>query len=186
MRILVIGEAEKEAASRLVAFAERPENRYKPGPRDDTGPGDKVPGDDPNYRLQLWDYRCVFTITETPQGVFRHLSISVPAKDKLPHPGAIEQIAPLFGIEGTVEEWARKGHVAPHENENCIVVVAPYKDEYCQERETITGLQCKLKAGHETNPVDGGHVFPLTDAFLEALDRGDIIIGRPPKKAKPS
>jgi hypothetical protein len=125
LRILVIGEAEKEAASRLVAFAERPENHYKPPAPNDTAPG-PAPGDNPNFVVRFLDYRCVFTITETPQGIFRHLSISVPAKNRFPHPAAIQEIAHLFGINGTVEEWASKGYVSPHGYENCIVVVAPY------------------------------------------------------------
>lgn len=173
MRVLVIGEAEKEAAKRLVEYAEKPENHYKPGP------DAKVPGDDPSYVLQLYDFRCVFTITESKDGVWRHLTISVPAKDKLPHPAAVEEIAHLFGIEGTVEEWAKKGHVAPHEQDHCIVVVHPYVvDDLCQHRHPRTSGRCQLKAGH-----DKGHVFPIDDAFFEALDAGDIIIGRPPKKA---
>ena len=51
----------------------------------------------------------------------------------------------------------------------------------CPATNNITGSQCQLDADHATNDVDGGHVFPLDDAFLRALDDGDIIIGRPPK-----
>jgi hypothetical protein len=121
MSVLIIGEAQKEAARRLFEFAMRPENHYKPGP------GVGVPGDDPNYVLQLFSYRCVFTITESASGVYKHLSISVPAKDKLPHPAAVEEIAHLFGIKGSVDDWASKGHVSPHANEHCVVVVSEFK-----------------------------------------------------------
>ncbi len=120
LRALVIGNAEREAAKALVEFTTQPENHYKPGP------GAKVPGDDPRYVAHFGTYRCVFTITEMPDGLWRHLSVSVPAKDKLPHPAAIEEIAHLFGIAGTVEEWAKDGLVAPNGVEHCVVVAARY------------------------------------------------------------
>lgn len=53
--------------------------------------------------------------------------------------------------------------------------------ERCVARSHL-GSQCQLSAGHPTNDVDGGHAFPIDDAFFDALDAGDIIIGRPPKK----
>lgn len=117
LRVLLISEAEKEAAHRLFAFAARPENVYRPGP------GVPVPGDNPNYVIRFNTYRCVFTFTDMGRAVFKHLSISVPAKDKLPHPAAVEEIAHLFGIKGTLDEWAKKGHVSPHHDEHCVVVV---------------------------------------------------------------
>lgn len=117
MRVLVIGNKEREAAQKLVEFASKPENHYVPGPEVKW-----VPGDHPEYVLHLGDYRCVFTITED-HGLWRHLSISVPARGKLPHFAATEEIAHLFGITGTVREWAEAGHVSPHESENCIVIV---------------------------------------------------------------
>ena len=56
------------------------------------------------------------------------------------------------------------------------------KKERCASRNAF-GSRCQLEAGHATNSVDGGHAFPIDDAFLDALDAGDIIIGRPPKKS---
>jgi hypothetical protein len=56
------------------------------------------------------------------------------------------------------------------------------KKERCAVRNFL-GSQCQLETGHPTNDVDGGHAFPFDDAFFDALDAGDIIIGRPPKKS---
>jgi hypothetical protein len=123
LRVLVVGEAEKKAAKEVVAFAMRPENLYRPWEM-------PSPGDNPNHTLRLWDFRCVFTITASQKGeMYKHLSISTPAAGpgKLPHTAAVEEIAHLFSIEGTVEEWAKDGHVYPHARENCVVVISEYK-----------------------------------------------------------
>jgi hypothetical protein len=77
--------------------------------------------------LQLWDFRCVFTITADGPRLWKHLSVSVPAPNKLPNFAAVEEIAHLFGIEGSASSWAKKGHVAPHEKEHCVVVISEYK-----------------------------------------------------------
>jgi hypothetical protein len=118
-RLLIIGNAEREAAQRLVEYASKPENIYYPGQ------GVRVPGNDPNHTLQLMDFRCVFSYTGMDGMVWKHLSISVPAKGKLPSPVAVQEIAHLFGIGGTVDEWAERGHVSPNKAENCIVVAQP-------------------------------------------------------------
>ncbi|HYX22041.1 MAG TPA: hypothetical protein VFA98_14460 [Thermoanaerobaculia bacterium] len=55
------------------------------------------------------------------------------------------------------------------------------EEERCPARNSL-GSRCQLGVGHPVNDVDGGHAFPIDDAFLDALDAGDIIIGRPPKK----
>jgi hypothetical protein len=115
-RILVINDEVREAARQLVEFASKPENVYHPGP------GATVPGDNPNFVLQLGDYRCVFTITDNKR-LWKHLSVSVPAKDYLPNPAAFEEIAHLFGITGSLDEWARRGIIAPHARDNCLVIV---------------------------------------------------------------
>ncbi len=127
LRVLVIGEAEKEAAAKLVAFATKPENFYSPFAKQNADAVVKIPGNDPNHVLQLGDYRCVFTITITPSGKFRHLSISVPAEDKLPNPHAVMEIAKLFGIQGTLQELAQKGHIGPNEHEHCVVLGEEYE-----------------------------------------------------------
>lgn len=56
------------------------------------------------------------------------------------------------------------------------------KKERCSSRNFL-GSRCQLEVGHPVNDVDGGHAFPIDNAFLDALDAGDIIIGRPPKKS---
>lgn len=120
IRVLVVGAEERAAVTRLVASAERPENHYIPGSTYE------IPGDNPLYVIWLGDYRCVFTITKSDGRLWRHLSVSVPAKNAFPNHAAIEEIARLFGITGTVTDWARKGHVMPNHNEGCIVVVQEY------------------------------------------------------------
>jgi len=57
----------------------------------------------------------------------------------------------------------------------------PGEENRCPARNSL-GSRCQREADHETNEVDGGHAFPIDDAFLDALDAGDLIIGRPPKK----
>jgi hypothetical protein len=61
------------------------------------------------------------------QGLYKHLSISVPALGKLPHPAAVSEIAALFGITDSIEDLVKKGLVSIHETENCIVVASPYQ-----------------------------------------------------------
>jgi hypothetical protein len=112
LRLLVISDAEKAAAHKLAEFAALPENHYKPGKTP------FIPGDNPNYVLNLWTYRCVFTFTvDTKNRLFRHLSISVPSKD-YPHPAAVEEISHLFGFKGSFKSWM----VDVNKVEHCIVV----------------------------------------------------------------
>lgn len=112
LRPLVISETERAAAHKLAEFAARPENHYKPGKTP------FVPGDNPNYVLNLWSYRCVFTFTVDPKTrIFRHLSISVPSKD-YPNPAAVEEIGRLFGFKGAFKSWM----VDVNKDEHCIVV----------------------------------------------------------------
>lgn len=61
-------------------------------------------------------------------------------------------------------------------------------EERCETKNSINGSRCLLKKDHATNDVDGGHCFEMpdfNDDFWDALDRGDIIIGRPPPRKKP-
>lgn len=101
LRMLIISEAEKEAAHKVAEFAARPENHYRPGP------SVKPPGDDPRFVLRLGvanDFRCVFSFTES-HGLYRHLSVSVPDPKAAPNPAVVVEIAHLFGFKGTLEDW---------------------------------------------------------------------------------
>jgi hypothetical protein len=61
---------------------------------------DPIPGDDPAFVIHLDTYRVVFTFTEDHGQLWRHLSISVPAPEKYPHPAATFTIAQEFGFAG--------------------------------------------------------------------------------------
>ena len=91
-RPLIIDDALKREVENVVHFARQ--NHYIPGET-------IVPGDDPNYILQAkFGYRCVFSFTRTPSGLFRDLSISVDEEGKYPNPYAAYTIAELFGFIG--------------------------------------------------------------------------------------
>ena len=115
MRPLVIGPEDKEVANRLMEFASKPENLYRVGETRTT------PGDDPRYVIKLFQgFRAVFTHTLLADGrLYRHLSISVDKKNKLPHPAAVVAIAHLLGLEGGLKDW----QVEPNRLESCITVV---------------------------------------------------------------
>jgi len=121
LRVLVIGDAEREAVNRLVAWAMEPANYYR------IGPDAKIPGTNPKYVIRLNDFRCVFTITDNGEMLWRHLSVSVPAPNKIPNPIMFEEIAKLFGFKGDVEDWAREGHVDVNRRDNCVVLVQEFK-----------------------------------------------------------
>ena len=44
----------------------------------------------------------------------------------------------------------------------------------CAAEHPVTHGRCQLPAGHAE-----GHVFPIDDAFMDALDDGLLVIGRP-------
>jgi hypothetical protein len=119
IRALVIDAAARAAVQKIVDFAAKPENWYKPGPNC------KPPGDDPNYVVRLDTYRCVFTFTEDPNTkvLFRHLSISVPAMGMYPNPVAVNEIGLLFGFP----DMNAKLHaqIVANRVDNCIVMAHP-------------------------------------------------------------
>lgn len=115
MRPLVIGPEDKKRAEQLVEFASDPANYYVPGQTS------FVPGDKPEYVLNLYKgFKVVFTHTKMQDGrLYRHLSVSVDKKNKLPHPAAVAEIAPLLGFVGEFDQWS-KDH---NRLESCIIVV---------------------------------------------------------------
>lgn len=116
MSVLIVTDAEREAAHKVAMYAALPEHHYKPGP------GVPSPGDDPKHTVRFASFRCTFSFTQFSKvGLFRHLSISVSDPKKYPHPVAVEMIANLFGFKGQLEDW----QVGPHEREHCIIVAQP-------------------------------------------------------------
>jgi hypothetical protein len=117
LRILIIGPPELEAIARVVDFASRPENLYRP-----LDPTPKTPGNDPGYMLHLGDFRIVYSLTQSNTvTIFRHLSVSVPNSEMLPHPAAVEAIMERFGFAGGLNNCEVIGHPAEH----CITVGQP-------------------------------------------------------------
>ena len=68
IRLLVIGEEEREAAHKVALYAAFPENHYRPGP------GAAVPGDNPNFVVMLGSFRCVFTFTVVEKVLYRSVA----------------------------------------------------------------------------------------------------------------
>lgn len=61
---------------------------------------DRKPGSRPPspWVLIPFGYRCNFSFEEQPTGMFRHLSISVDTKGKVPSPQAVEMLSEEFGV----------------------------------------------------------------------------------------
>ena len=125
MRPLVVDDVARQKVKRIVDYALDPKHWYRPGK------SRVVPGNDAHFVAHLNTYRCVFTITQQPDGfAHRHLSISVPS-DNFPHIAAAYTIAELFGFfgwDGTTIDALPPGWMAhvSHE-EHCIVLAQPYE-----------------------------------------------------------
>lgn len=115
LRVLIIDEEFKRKVSEVLAYACLPENIYRPGP------DAKIPGDDPRHLLMTGDYKIVFSLTyiSAEDTTYRHFSISVANRSRLPHPIAIEEVLPFFGFFGGL----RMCIVDVNEREGCVVVV---------------------------------------------------------------
>jgi len=120
VRPLIIDERQKAKAREIVDFALS--NLYYPGK------SETIPGQDARHVLNVpVGYRCVFSITIDPDGgQWRHLSISVPRREKYPHPFAAFTIAKeLFGFTG----WDGESEIPPEDwrlaiqkEDNCVVL----------------------------------------------------------------
>jgi len=118
-RALLIDDKAKAEVARVVAYAM--DHPYHPSRTK------SVPGDDPGHVVYLQTYKCVFTFTHSSGKVFRHLTISVPAKDKFPHPIAAFMIAEMFGFTG-YDDKHKPGAPGPDwmvdvkNNEGCVML----------------------------------------------------------------
>lgn len=125
LRPLVIDDQARAAVQKVMDWAAKPENTHLIGPGGKTG--GKIPGDDERFVAHLGSYRCVFTFSKTDEGLFRHLTISVPGKG-YPNPVAVCEIARLFAFTGwdghsPIESLAGKwGMGLGRAAEHCIVV----------------------------------------------------------------
>lgn len=94
MRPLIIDDTVKSRIREQVAFAEIPENWYRP----DRNP--QPPGDDPAFMLMIEvGFRAVYTHTVLNGKHYRHLSVSVEGT-KMPAPEGAFTIATLYGFTG--------------------------------------------------------------------------------------
>lgn len=103
MRALIISDGIVQRIREVVAHASQRDHWYDPTNRTD-GWLDRLPGNNPEHCVTIPDnYRCVFSYSISGnKQVWRHLSVSVPAKGAMPSPEAIITIAPLFGFTGKV------------------------------------------------------------------------------------
>lgn len=53
--------------------------------------------------LHVLTYAYTFSFEEQPTGRYRHLSVSVERKGRVPLPQAIDMVLPLFGFKGNVQ-----------------------------------------------------------------------------------
>jgi hypothetical protein len=115
LRILIIDDEFKRKASEVLAYACLSENLYRPGL------DAKIPGDDPKHVVVTGDYKIVFSLTyiRSEDTVYRHFSMSVANRSRLPHPVAIEEVLSFFGFFGGLKMCM----VDVNEREGCVVVV---------------------------------------------------------------
>jgi hypothetical protein len=125
IRPLVVDDAARQKVKRIVDYALDPAHWYRPGK------DSRVPGNDPHFVAHLDTYRCVFTITDGPQGAFRHLTISIPS-EQYANVFVAYTIAELFGFTG----WDGKSFDLPeswfanaNKDEHCVVLCQPYAEK---------------------------------------------------------
>jgi len=126
VRLLVIDDEARGKVQKVINYSAKPENWYN------VFPGGKTTQEPPghNYRhcVNLDTYRCVFSFTHDhgADKVFRHLSISVPTKDKYAHILAAFMIADLFLFEGwdgtTIDKPPDGWLLKVDEKDHCIVL----------------------------------------------------------------
>lgn len=104
MRPLLIDDKVKADLKELAEYAEK--NVYSMDDLLDIMNGaTDPPGLDKNFTRTIpYEYRVVFTIEDQVKGKFRHLSISVGDRTKLPNPHACEEIIKLLGFESEIYE----------------------------------------------------------------------------------
>jgi hypothetical protein len=106
--------------ARVVAYATPREHWYEP----ETLPSPRPPGADPRHVCRVGLYKCAFSITVTPHGTIRHLSMSGLFGPPPPEQGFA--IADAFGFTG----WPGGDEPGPgwvggaHADEPGVVVLA--------------------------------------------------------------
>jgi len=129
MSVLFLTPEVEQRVFDLAAYAANHLHWFRPNQ------SDWSPGDRPEYVLVSGDTKAVFTWTETPEGVLRHLSVSVRTPGKYPNPTVIWTLAHKFGFQGGVPDEhgvvlkpAESWSVGTNEDQRCVVVVQPVPD----------------------------------------------------------
>lgn|GEM_PF-5912505 len=104
---LVIDSTVRENVAAVVAYAREnrlPMARLLGAMHDE---GYVAPGDDPRRVVHIPTcYRCVYTEESQPQGLCRHLSVSIGRKGEVPSDDAVQLIMGLFGFKSPKVEDA--------------------------------------------------------------------------------
>lgn len=123
MRMLVIEEKDKAAATEVVNYARKQKNWFivRRGQ-----PQSSIPGYNPRLIVELFDgFRCVFsyTLNTSTDRLFRHLSVGVPGEN-YPSPIALREIALLFGFTMSDPnlELSPDWIVMINEADRCVIV----------------------------------------------------------------
>lgn len=95
LRVLIIDQADRDAIKKLIAYAESHTFSLK-DLKAMKSLAVPPPGDDPNFRADIGEFRCVFTVEEQPIGMCRHLSVSV--QGEAPDPAAVLLFMEEFGF----------------------------------------------------------------------------------------
>jgi hypothetical protein len=122
-----MGPAFQAEIRRVREHAEKPENLYRPGS------SVPPPGDDPRFCFTSGTYRVVYSLTQAPTLVIRHMSISTLRKGSYPQPLVVWTTAHHLGFTGaTVDQHGVVSEPAPEwgfytdESWPCLVVQQPY------------------------------------------------------------
>jgi hypothetical protein len=126
MRPLMLDNEAKKRIAEVVKFAG--EDIYRPGL------SETIPGDDARHVVSIFmGFRAVFSLTEGPDGLYRHLSLSVDDEGKYPHPLATFLIADAFGFTGWKLEMGDRpppGWMGDaNEEDHCITLLQRVKEE---------------------------------------------------------
>lgn len=112
MRPFIIDDTTKLAIERIKAYAEKNIVQMGDLVAIKHGNEEKIPGNNPKHVCNLpFGYRVVYSIEKQTQGEVRHLSISVDAKDKLPHQNVVETIMEMIGFQEKFSILLKQGFI---------------------------------------------------------------------------
>lgn len=105
MRILILDEHFKTEIARVRAHAEANHWNVRKAFECRRHP-EQQPGNQTGHTALLpMGFKAVFTIDDIDGKTIRHLSVSVHAAQRFPHPAAVVEIALAFGFTGKLEDW---------------------------------------------------------------------------------